>query len=270
MYKATDKYLEHKLEERRREYKKFGETVYLLEPNVKKSQGGLRDLHVLQWVGMARYRLPRFVSCLIGDSVPGRLPRVKEAREFLFRVRAFLHVRAGMAQEILTFDEQIWLAQQFGFRDRPICSPSNNSCSSITAIRWGCMRPRCDSWNDVDRYPVAALARWLPARDRSVLRLDRQALTVPAELRSQVLDRPALLLEAVRSGALAQAHRSTVLLEDIHRHAEMLSVEGFRATESVRRFCRSWPGLEQRGHWKPCIARICWKSWCRPSRACAD
>ena len=38
--------------------RKFGETVYLLEPNVKKSKGGLRDLHLLQWIGMARYQAP--------------------------------------------------------------------------------------------------------------------------------------------------------------------------------------------------------------------
>ena len=37
--KNTDAYLDQKLEERRREYEKFGETVYLLEPNVKKEQG---------------------------------------------------------------------------------------------------------------------------------------------------------------------------------------------------------------------------------------
>ncbi len=47
-----------KLEERRREYEKFGETVYLLEPNVKKSKGGLRDLHVLQWAGWPATRPP--------------------------------------------------------------------------------------------------------------------------------------------------------------------------------------------------------------------
>src|SRR4029453_200047 len=37
--KNSDLYLDQKLEERRREYQKFGETVYLLEPNVKKKQG---------------------------------------------------------------------------------------------------------------------------------------------------------------------------------------------------------------------------------------
>ena len=33
---------------------KFGETVYLLEPNVKRSQGGLRDNQLLRWTGVVR------------------------------------------------------------------------------------------------------------------------------------------------------------------------------------------------------------------------
>lgn len=51
-----DGFLDQKLEERRREYEKFGETVYLLEPNIKKSKGGLRNLHLLQWACRVRYQ----------------------------------------------------------------------------------------------------------------------------------------------------------------------------------------------------------------------
>ena len=115
---GVDKYLEQKLVERRREYKKFGETVYLLEPNVKKSQGGLRDLHLLQWAGIARYQAPTIREL----SDRGILARqdyavVSEAREFLLRVRGLLHIHAGMAQEILSFDEHLWLAARFGLKE---------------------------------------------------------------------------------------------------------------------------------------------------------
>ncbi|HEY6974504.1 MAG TPA: [protein-PII] uridylyltransferase, partial [Nitrospiraceae bacterium] len=104
---ATDTFLDLKLEERRREYEKFGETVYLLEPNVKKSKGGLRDLHLLQWVGMARYHTPT-IRELSDRGILSRADYLAlvEAREFLWRVRSLLHVHGGMAQEILTFDEQ--------------------------------------------------------------------------------------------------------------------------------------------------------------------
>ena len=137
----ADKYLEQKVVERQREYQKFGETVYLLEPNVKKSQGGLRDLHLLQWVGLARYQAPTIRELSDrGILSQADYRAIKEAREFLLRVRSFLHIRAGMAQEILTFDEQVWLATNSDSPIGRICLPSNSSCSSTTAIPWGCMR----------------------------------------------------------------------------------------------------------------------------------
>src|SRR6185437_8970752 len=33
----------------------YGETVYLLEPNVKRSRGGLRDIQLIRWIGFARF-----------------------------------------------------------------------------------------------------------------------------------------------------------------------------------------------------------------------
>ena len=118
--RGLDRFIDQKLEERRREYEKFGATVYLLEPNVKKSQGGLRDLHVLQWIGMARYRAAT-IRELADRGILSRQDyrALTDAREFLWRVRALMHVHAGSAQEILTFDEQVWLAQRFGYQDRP-------------------------------------------------------------------------------------------------------------------------------------------------------
>ncbi|HJU06256.1 MAG TPA: [protein-PII] uridylyltransferase, partial [Nitrospiraceae bacterium] len=118
--RGVDRFIGRKMEERKREYEKFGETVYLLEPNVKKSKGGLRDLHVLQWAGMARYRAAT-IQDLANRGILSREDYIAltEAREFLWRVRALLHFHAGMAQEILSFDEQVWLAERFGFRDQP-------------------------------------------------------------------------------------------------------------------------------------------------------
>lgn len=118
--RGVDRFIAQKIEERRDEYEKFGETVYLLEPNVKKSKGGLRDTHLLQWVGMARYQADTIREL----SDRGLISRqgyqaLIEARDFLWHIRALMHVRAGMAQEILSFDEQVWLANHFGFQDQP-------------------------------------------------------------------------------------------------------------------------------------------------------
>ena len=48
---------------RREERRQYGETVYLLEPNIKRSRGGLRDIQLLRWIGF----------CLYGTSDPNGL-----------------------------------------------------------------------------------------------------------------------------------------------------------------------------------------------------
>ncbi len=94
----------------------FGDTVYLLEPNVKRSPGGLRDLQLLRWIGFARYGqasaddLER--SGLLSTDDHAALAR---ASEFLLRVRNELQFHAGQAQDVLDRAEQVRQAQVLGF-----------------------------------------------------------------------------------------------------------------------------------------------------------
>ena len=195
--KNTDAYLDQKLEERRREYEKFGETVYLLEPNVKKSKGGLRDLHLLQWAGMARFQAPT-IRELSDRGILSRADSLalNEAREFLWRVRALLHVHAGTAQEILSFDEQVWLAQHLGYHDQPHLLAVEQFMQQYYQHTMGlherCMRfvERCRSVPFWQR-----LTRLLPAPRVDEYFLVRGGfVTVADEYRTKVLDSPALLL----------------------------------------------------------------------------
>src|SRR6185503_11010222 len=86
--KAAQKFLTDKLEERRQEYGRFGATNFLLEPNVKKSRGGLRDIHLLQWVGLACYGTSSYADLVrMGKLAPGDAVALQEAQDFLRRVR---------------------------------------------------------------------------------------------------------------------------------------------------------------------------------------
>ena len=49
-------YVEEKLSERDIRHKRFGDTRYVVEPNVKDGKGGLRDLHSLFWIAKYAYR----------------------------------------------------------------------------------------------------------------------------------------------------------------------------------------------------------------------
>jgi [protein-PII] uridylyltransferase len=106
------------LAERRKEQEAFGSSVYLLEPDVKHSRGGLRELHVWRWLARARHGEPD-VDRVRGDGglSPADAAVLQSAHESLLRVRWELHLRANRAQDVLHFDEQARLASAFGYRD---------------------------------------------------------------------------------------------------------------------------------------------------------
>ena len=243
--KNSDVYLDQKLEERRREYQKFGETVYLLEPNVKKSKGGLRDLHLLQWAGMARFQAPT-IRELSDRGILSRADSLAlfEAREFLWRVRALLHVHAGGPQEILTFDEQVWLAQHFGYHDQPHLLAVEQFMQQYYQHTMG-LHERCVRFVERCRsVPLwQRLSRFLPApRIDTYFVVRGSLLSVADEHRNKVLDSPALLL---RLFDLARARNLTIvppLIEDIHRHVDQVASEAYRTPEVSSGFLRILAG----------------------------
>lgn len=237
--KDADRFIDQKLDERRREYEKFGETIYLLEPNVKKSKGGLRDLHVLQWIGMARYGAGTIRK--LADH--GFLSRqdyraLTEARDFLWRVRALMHVHAGSAQEILTFEEQVWLAQKFGYQDRPHLLAVEQFMQVYYRHTMGLhermMRfvARCRTVSLWTR-----LMRLLPApRLEKHFAVQGTVLTVPVEERARVLGSPALLLQLFDLARARALSIDPALLEEVHRHIETLPLSVFDSPEVSARF----------------------------------
>jgi [protein-PII] uridylyltransferase len=92
---------------------KFGETVYLLEPNVKRSRGGLRDLGMLRWIGMVRYGTPRPEELHRQGLLSAEdLDVTGQAAEFLLRLRNEMHFHAGRASDVLDRWEQLRIAER--------------------------------------------------------------------------------------------------------------------------------------------------------------
>lgn len=105
-----------KLIERDERHARAGASRYLVEPNVKESKGGLRDLNTLFWI--ARYLHP-------SDS-PAEVVRLEvftrrelkaflRAFDFLWAVRCHLHFASGRAEERLSFDLQPEIARRMGY-----------------------------------------------------------------------------------------------------------------------------------------------------------
>ena len=111
-------FIEAKLVERDARHHRFGDSRYMLEPNVKEGKGGLRDVHTLWWLARAAYPIKN-LSELVEKKLVSRdeYKAFEQARIFLCSVRAHLHYVAGRAEERLTFDYQHALALAMGFKN---------------------------------------------------------------------------------------------------------------------------------------------------------
>lgn len=107
-----------KREEQRARHQKFNDTDYNLEPNVKESPGGLRDIQVINWVAKRHFdsdNLHDLVSNGFLSETEFNL--LSECQEYLWKIRYGLHMFADRAEDRLLFDYQKQLASLFGFED---------------------------------------------------------------------------------------------------------------------------------------------------------
>lgn len=84
----------------------FGDSAYVLEPNIKEGPGGLRDIHALYWtaaVFWGNFSLSAIPQEYLPDD---ERSWIIEAEDFLWRVRICLHKIAGKRQDRLLLVEQ--------------------------------------------------------------------------------------------------------------------------------------------------------------------
>ncbi len=106
------------IEAREKERIEYGETVYLLRPNVKRSRGGLRDIHLIRWLGFIRFGTTDFEELLKrGGISTADSKQLKKSQEFLLRIRNEMHFHATKPSDGLGRNEQVRLAKWLGHED---------------------------------------------------------------------------------------------------------------------------------------------------------
>lgn len=110
-------YLASKEKEWEERLQKSDASVYLLEPNIKESAGGLRDLHSLQWVLTLIKGAPE-LSQLVELEMCTELEykQLRQAEEFMLRLRNELHAISPRKTDVLTFGVQVELAARLGYK----------------------------------------------------------------------------------------------------------------------------------------------------------
>ncbi|TWU00894.1 [protein-PII] uridylyltransferase [Stieleria varia] len=101
---------------RKEEQHKWGETNYLLRPNIKCSRGTLRDIQLIRWIGFARYGEVDLERLLLLGVLPSEdYQMLRKAYDFLLRLRNELHFRNNRAQDVLDRPTQMEIADAWGY-----------------------------------------------------------------------------------------------------------------------------------------------------------
>lgn len=200
-----------KSSEQRERHSRQQAAEYILEPNIKKAPGGLRDIQTIGWVAK-RYFGVRTLKQLQGKGffTEEEFAILQSGEDFLWRVRYGLHLLAGRPEERLLFDYQRELATQFGYVDSgnqlAVEQFMHNYYRIVMALR---------ELNDV-------LLQFL---DEAILQRGRRQKVKPINERFQLRDGT---IEATRTRVF-QEHPSA-LLEIFVLMAENPEVEGVRAS----------------------------------------
>lgn len=107
-----------KLREQKERHEKTNNTEYNLEPNLKNSPGGLRDLQTIGWVAKRHFGAT-YIRDLVADGflTENELDILNKGELYLWSIRYGLHMTCKRREDRLLFDHQRTLAALFGYED---------------------------------------------------------------------------------------------------------------------------------------------------------
>lgn len=115
-------------EDLRMRYQKYGQSAKVLEPNVKYSAGGLRDLQVVEWIYILKNNLilnnqqeitqtEAFLNIMkeSGVLIPRAVARLNDSYKMVLNTRNHLHLITGHKNDRLEFSDQEKIALRLGY-----------------------------------------------------------------------------------------------------------------------------------------------------------
>ena len=95
------------------EREQSGQAVKQLEPDVKRAPGGLRDVHLMQWIGYAVAEVADLEGIQQRELVPRKdITKLANAYEFLTNIRLNLHLHAGRPHDVFTREDQLRITRE--------------------------------------------------------------------------------------------------------------------------------------------------------------
>jgi [protein-PII] uridylyltransferase len=240
--------------EKARRHERFGDSLYLLEPNLKQGIGALRDLATALWAARARWLLRAGPLPSHGESIAllrdrGHLTRrqgevLAEARDFLLGLRALAQLVTGRRTDQLTFEMQEALGPALypGVRrgegtGRPAVAPAVEALMRAYYLHARSVVQVADRLLETARVP--------PRKKPRIREIDSSFLTFNGELAVRepkvFSDKPSELLRlfrvAVAEDTPVYGHTRDLVAEMSTQHAERLRADPAAARWFVDALC---------------------------------
>ena len=119
----TKRFFHAKVAEELERHHAYKDTAYSLEPDLKQNPGGIRDIHVMQWIANFHFQAKTPEDMLSLEFLsPEEYEELIESRDVLYQVRYALHVCNRKEDNRLTLDYQPSVATRLGYHgDNNIC-----------------------------------------------------------------------------------------------------------------------------------------------------
>ena len=102
---------------RQKRRERFGSHSYLLEPNIKESKGGMRDIQAMLWTALIVYGLSGLEAIAdAGVLLDEEKRKFVDSWNMLARIRNRLHYISGRKNDQLYFEQQEEVAAAFGYQ----------------------------------------------------------------------------------------------------------------------------------------------------------
>jgi [protein-PII] uridylyltransferase len=118
---GSKNYIESRLAGQKERRKRYGNTIFLQEPNIKNGVGGLRDYQNILWMACVKMNITNINELRVKNYLSkSEHEELIKAYDFLLRVRNELHFQSERPTDLLDLEKQPAVAWGLGYKQQDI------------------------------------------------------------------------------------------------------------------------------------------------------